>query len=65
VADFTRIEEGLKKGTLDAVVLPAERGSALTLLYPKYTILVPEPEIVKIPLAYPVSGRDQGVGAIR
>jgi hypothetical protein len=59
VADFTRIEEGLKKGTFDAVVLPAERGSVLTLLYPKYTVVIPEPGVVKIPLAYPMAGRDQ------
>jgi ABC-type amino acid transport substrate-binding protein len=31
----------------------------LTLLYPKYTVVVPEPGIVKIPLAYPVARRDQ------
>jgi Na+/H+-dicarboxylate symporter len=60
VADtFKQIEDGLKMGTLDAVVLPAERGSVLTLLHPKYTVVVPEPEIVKIPLAYPVARRDQ------
>jgi ABC-type amino acid transport substrate-binding protein len=55
-----QIEDGLKKGALEAVVLPAERGSVLTLLYPKYTVVVPEPGVIKIPLAYPVAGRDQG-----
>jgi ABC-type amino acid transport substrate-binding protein len=59
VDTFKHIEEGLKKGTFDAVVLPAERGSVLTLLHPKYTVVVPEPGIVKIPLAYPVARRDQ------
>jgi Na+/H+-dicarboxylate symporter/ABC-type amino acid transport substrate-binding protein len=54
-----RIEDGLKKGTFDAVILPAERGSVLTLLYPKYTVVVPEPGVIKIPLAYPVAWRDQ------
>ena len=54
-----RIEDGLKQGTFDAVILPAERGSVLTLLHPKYTVVVPEPGIVKIPLAYPVARRDQ------
>jgi Na+/H+-dicarboxylate symporter len=58
-ATIKQIEDGLKKGTFDAVVLPAERGSVLTLLYPKYTVVVPEPGIVKIPLAYPVARRDQ------
>ena len=59
VDTIKQIEEGLKKGTFDAVILPAERGSVLTLLYPKYTVVVPEPGIVKIPLAFPVARRDQ------
>jgi ABC-type amino acid transport substrate-binding protein len=58
-ATMTQIEGGLKAGTLDAVVMPAERGSVLTLLYPKYTVVVPEPGVIKIPLAYPVARRDQ------
>jgi ABC-type amino acid transport substrate-binding protein len=63
VNSLKRIEEGLKNATLDAVVLPAERGSVLSLLYPKYTVVVPQPEIVKIPLAYPVARRDQDFAA--
>jgi ABC-type amino acid transport substrate-binding protein len=54
-----QIEDGMKRETFDAVVLPAERGSVLTLLYPKFTVVVPEPGIVKIPLAYPVARHDQ------
>jgi ABC-type amino acid transport substrate-binding protein len=56
---LNQIEDDLKKGTVEAVALPAERGSVLTLLYPKYTVVVPEPGIIKIPLAYPVARRDQ------
>lgn len=59
VETLNGIENGLKQATLDAVVLPAERGSVLTLLYPKYTVVVPEPDTVRIPLAYPVARRDQ------
>jgi Na+/H+-dicarboxylate symporter/ABC-type amino acid transport substrate-binding protein len=55
---FNKIEEGLQKGAFDAVALAAERGSVLTLLNPKYTVVVPEPGVVKIPLAYPLTGRD-------
>ncbi len=44
---------------LDAVVLDAERGSAWTLLYPRFKAVVPLPTIFKIPLAYPVAGRDR------
>jgi ABC-type amino acid transport substrate-binding protein len=58
VNTIQQIEDGMKNATLDAVALPAERGSVLTLLYPKYTVVVPEPGVVKIPLAYPVARRD-------
>jgi ABC-type amino acid transport substrate-binding protein len=54
-----QIEADMKQGAFDALAMPAESGSVLTLLYPKYTVVVPEPEIVKIPLAYPVARRDQ------
>jgi ABC-type amino acid transport substrate-binding protein len=53
------IDEGMKAGTLDAMALAAERGSVLTLLNPKYTVVVPEPGIIRIPLAYPLARRDQ------
>jgi Na+/H+-dicarboxylate symporter len=42
----------------DAIVLPAERGSAWALLHPEYTVVVPEPGLVKLPLAYPIAGHD-------
>jgi Na+/H+-dicarboxylate symporter len=43
----------------DAIVMPAERGSAWTLIYPQFTVVVPEPGIVRVPLAYPIAGRDE------
>ena len=58
----SQIEANLKQQTFDAVAMSAESGSVLTLLYPKYTVVVPEPEIVKIPLAYPLARRDQDWG---
>jgi Na+/H+-dicarboxylate symporter len=45
---------------VDAVVLPAERGSAWTLIYPAYSVVVPEPDLVKVPLAFPVARHDPG-----
>ena len=39
--------------------MTAERGSAWTLLYPQFTVVVPEPGLVKVPLAYPLSGHDE------
>jgi Na+/H+-dicarboxylate symporter len=41
------------------LVFPAERGSAWTLIYPAYSVVVPGPDLVKIPLAYPVARGDQ------
>ena len=38
----------------DAFVLPAERGSVWTLLHPEYTVVVPAPDLIRIPLAYPL-----------
>ena len=41
-----------------ALALPAERGSAWTLLHPEFSVVVPEPGIIKIPLAYPIGRHD-------
>ena len=43
----------------DAVLLPAERGSVWTLIHPEYCVVVPQPGIVKIPLAYLIARQDQ------
>jgi ABC-type amino acid transport substrate-binding protein len=42
-----------------ALALPAERGSAWTLLYPQFSVVVPEPGLVKVPLAFPIARHDQ------
>ena len=42
----------------DAYVLPAERGSVLTILNPRFSVVVPEGMTVKMPLAYPIAGND-------
>jgi ABC-type amino acid transport substrate-binding protein len=47
----------------DAVVLPAERGSAWTILNPQYSVVVPEGPLVKIPLAWPIAGHDEAFAA--
>jgi ABC-type amino acid transport substrate-binding protein len=44
---------------LMAYVLPAERGSVMTLLHPAYSVVVPQPDTIKLPLAYPVARRDE------
>jgi Na+/H+-dicarboxylate symporter/ABC-type amino acid transport substrate-binding protein len=37
---------------LDAVLMPAESGSAATLLHPQYSVVVPEPAPIRIPTAF-------------
>ena len=41
------------------MLLNAEAGSAWTLLYPDFQVVVPFPDIVEVPLAYPVSLQDE------
>ena len=43
----------------EVAVLGAERASAYSLLHPEYSVVIPGPESFKIPLAYPLAGRDQ------
>ena len=53
-------EEAFGSGRrVNATALPAERGSAWTLLYPQYSVVVPEGTLVKVPLAYPVARHDE------
>jgi Na+/H+-dicarboxylate symporter/ABC-type amino acid transport substrate-binding protein len=44
---------------LDALVFAAERGSAWTLMYPNFTVVIPEPNPVRVPLAYAIGQQDQ------
>ena len=47
----------------DALALPAERGSAWTLMYPAYSVVVPGPDPIRVPLAYPIARHDQALAA--
>jgi ABC-type amino acid transport substrate-binding protein len=47
----------------DAFALPAERGSAWTLIYPAYSVVVPGPDPIRVPLAYPIAKHDQPLAA--
>jgi ABC-type amino acid transport substrate-binding protein len=42
----------------DAIALPAERGSAWTLRFPQYTVVVPSADVVKVPLAFAMPRRE-------
>jgi ABC-type amino acid transport substrate-binding protein len=37
---------------LDAFLSSAEQGSAWSLLYPAYTVAIPQPDVLKLPVAY-------------
>jgi Na+/H+-dicarboxylate symporter len=50
---------GANEQNLDALLWGAENGAAWTLLYPKFQVVVPVPDVVKLPLAYPVGGGDK------
>ena len=54
---------GSTAGELDGLVLTAERGSAWTLLHPEYSVVVPTPGLIKVPLAYPIAKHDAAFAA--
>lgn len=43
---------------IDAFVFSAEGGSAWTLLYPAYSVAIPQPDVLAIPLAYSMARGD-------
>lgn len=55
--------EFFKEGAeeLDALLFLAESGSAWTLIYPAYMVVVPLPHPVKIPMVYPMSKKNQSL----
>jgi len=46
-----------------AIALPAERGSTWTLIFPQYSVVVPGPQIMKVPLAYPIARHDEALAS--
>ena len=48
---------------LDAVAITAERGSSWSLLYPQYSVVVPEPGVLTVPLIYAVA-HDRGIALV-
>jgi ABC-type amino acid transport substrate-binding protein len=49
---------------LDASIATAERGSAYTLLHPAYSVVVPQPRPLKVPLAYLIADRDEALATV-
>jgi ABC-type amino acid transport substrate-binding protein len=46
------------KELLDAMLFPAESAGAWSLVYPSFTVAIPQPDVVSAPLAYPVARGD-------
>jgi ABC-type amino acid transport substrate-binding protein len=46
---------GPRGASLDALLYTAEAGSVWTLLHPAYTVAIPRPDILSLPLAYGVA----------
>ncbi len=40
---------------LDAIVWSAEGGAAWSLVYPEFSVVVPQPDVLRIPVAFPVA----------
>jgi Na+/H+-dicarboxylate symporter len=47
-----------RSGDLDALVYTAEAGAAWTLIYPRFTVAVPVPGILKVPVGFPIARRE-------
>ena len=43
---------------VDALVYTAEAGSAWSLIYPKFGVAVPQPDVLRVPFAFPVAPGD-------
>jgi ABC-type amino acid transport substrate-binding protein len=56
--DVRRFIQG-ERADLDAFVLPAERGAIYSIRYPRLSVVVPDPPIMTIPLAYVVGENDE------
>jgi Na+/H+-dicarboxylate symporter len=65
IRTFGEVKDLLSQPTpdFDAIAFPAERGSAWTLIYPKYTVVVPQPARIRVPLAYPLARHDHAMAS--
>ena len=61
-ADVSVIQEVTERidpaSGFDAYVLPAERGSIVTMFNPRFAVVVPEGVPIRMPLVYPLAGDD-------
>jgi ABC-type amino acid transport substrate-binding protein len=53
-----------KDPSIVAFVATAERGSAYTLRHPEFSVVVPKPRPLAVPLAYIIAGRDEPMAEV-
>jgi Na+/H+-dicarboxylate symporter/ABC-type amino acid transport substrate-binding protein len=53
-----------KDPSIAAFVATAERGSAYTLRHPEFSVVVPQPRPLAVPLAYIIAGRDEPLAQV-
>jgi Na+/H+-dicarboxylate symporter/ABC-type amino acid transport substrate-binding protein len=53
-----------KDPSIAAFVATAERGSAYTLRHPEFSVVVPQPRPLAVPLAYIIAGRDKPLAEV-
>jgi Na+/H+-dicarboxylate symporter/ABC-type amino acid transport substrate-binding protein len=53
-----------RDSSMTAFVATAERGSAYTLLHPEFSVVVPQPRPLKVPLAYIIASEDQPLATV-
>lgn len=50
-----------KNKEVDAFLFSAESGGAWTIIYPEFKVVIPQPIIIKIPMAYPLPKNDNWI----
>jgi Na+/H+-dicarboxylate symporter len=58
--EFDRFVEG-GATELDGVLIPAERGAVWTLRHPRLAVVIPDPPMLTLPLAFAVGEGDEGL----
>lgn len=59
VVDSPRAFFRANEGEFDALVMAAEAGSAWTLIYPEFTVAVPHPDVLRVPVGYAIARDDR------
>ena len=59
VVESPRVFFRAAEGEFDALVYPAEAGSAWTLIYPQFTVAVPQPIVLRVPVGYATARDDR------